>query len=243
MELTGIKCGRWTVLQRATDYIDAKGRKFPKWTCRCECGVVRDVMQQCLVSGNSKSCGCLQRESAKHIAYTHRKKYNAYIVMHDYIIMYTNKNVPFFIDFCDFGKVYKHCWHENDNGYIVTTISHKTVYLHRYILNPPADRCVDHIGGSETKHNCRRYNLRVVTYSQNGRNKIKQSNNSSGYPGVKWDCSGSKWVANVYVDGKEIPLGRFETKQEAINARMRGEDEYYGEYSLRFSRQQHEGGR
>lgn len=35
------------------------------WTCLCDCGATLDVPRQHLKSGNTRSCGCLQREEAK----------------------------------------------------------------------------------------------------------------------------------------------------------------------------------
>lgn len=52
--------GRWTILDPAIKKIN--GRQYV--LCKCECGAVRDVRLDGLRYGDSKSCGCLQRESA-----------------------------------------------------------------------------------------------------------------------------------------------------------------------------------
>lgn len=44
-----------------------------RWRCRCDCGNVRDVRAEDLKSGNSKSCGCIQREKARARFLTHGK--------------------------------------------------------------------------------------------------------------------------------------------------------------------------
>lgn len=59
-DLTGKTFGRWTVLSRAPN----RGTRTA-WTCKCECGVVRDVLSCHLKSGKSKSCGCLSREASE----------------------------------------------------------------------------------------------------------------------------------------------------------------------------------
>lgn len=46
--LTGKQFGEWTVLKYAGNY---------KWTCKCSCGVIRDVSRGNLISGDSTSCG------------------------------------------------------------------------------------------------------------------------------------------------------------------------------------------
>lgn len=42
-----------------------------RWRCRCDCGNIRDVRADDLKSGNSKSCGCIQREKARARFLTH----------------------------------------------------------------------------------------------------------------------------------------------------------------------------
>lgn len=38
------------------------------WTCRCECGVTREFRAGDVLSGSSRSCGCLRRETARATA-------------------------------------------------------------------------------------------------------------------------------------------------------------------------------
>lgn len=58
--MKGKKFYRWTVLESAPPI---KG--VPAWLCRCECGTQKVIRQSQLRCGQSKSCGCLQRETAK----------------------------------------------------------------------------------------------------------------------------------------------------------------------------------
>ena len=62
IDLTGQKIGRWTVLEKAP----SRNRKV-FWKCQCDCGTIREVKSQILLSGESKSCGCYQKERAKEI--------------------------------------------------------------------------------------------------------------------------------------------------------------------------------
>lgn len=43
---------------------DMRKRRFVVWKCRCDCGATAFVMRGALVSGNTKSYGCLLRETA-----------------------------------------------------------------------------------------------------------------------------------------------------------------------------------
>lgn len=58
--IVGEKYGRLTVIQRVV--IDKK----TMWVCRCECGnITKPIRKDSLVSGHTRSCGCLQKE---HVA-------------------------------------------------------------------------------------------------------------------------------------------------------------------------------
>lgn len=52
------KYTRWTILSEDKIYRDNK----VYLTCRCDCGVVREVIIKNLKSGISKSCGCMNKE-------------------------------------------------------------------------------------------------------------------------------------------------------------------------------------
>lgn len=66
-DLTGKNFGRWTVLGRGEDRINTAGYHKRTWICRCSCDkhTVKEVREDILKKGESKSCGCLQREKAK----------------------------------------------------------------------------------------------------------------------------------------------------------------------------------
>lgn len=113
-------------------------------------------------------------------------------------------------------------------GYIVITIQGKRYQSHRLVWlymtgNLPTDQ-IDHING--IKDDNRFCNLREVSNSENAKNSKHRINNTSGHVGVNFEYRGSKWTANIKVDGKKISLGRFDTKEEAIEARKLAEIEH-----------------
>lgn len=67
----GSKFGRWTVLERAEDYVNPKGFHFRKYFVLCECGTKKSVRESSLLSGESKSCGCYCKEIAGERNKTH----------------------------------------------------------------------------------------------------------------------------------------------------------------------------
>ena len=95
--------------------------------------------------------------------------------------------------------------------------------LHRWILDPPKGKYVDHIN-KDTLDN-RRKNLRVCSNSANLRNGKLRPNNKSGFTGVfqKKD----KWGARIRVNYKTIYLGYFDTFKEAVNCRKEAQTKYW----------------
>lgn|SRR5574344_168230 len=60
-DLTGMQFGRLTVLNR--DLNKPKGhQKKVYWICKCSCGNIVSVSSYCLMTKETHSCGCLQRE-------------------------------------------------------------------------------------------------------------------------------------------------------------------------------------
>lgn len=53
----GAKFGRWTVLRYSH-----KSSWKPMYACVCECGTEKFVAGYKLITGQSKSCGCLQKK-------------------------------------------------------------------------------------------------------------------------------------------------------------------------------------
>jgi len=60
-DLTGMKFGRLTVIERANN----NNQYRAQWLCVCECGNRRIIPSDCLLKGTSKSCGCLNNEIRK----------------------------------------------------------------------------------------------------------------------------------------------------------------------------------
>jgi len=83
---------------------------------------------------------------------------------------------------------------------------------------------VDHINHNKTDN--RWANLRPATHKINGQNQSMKVNNKSGFTGVCWDKTKSKWVSNITVKGKQKNLGVFDDLQDAINCRKEANIKY-----------------
>ena len=79
--------------------------------------------------------------------------------------------------------------------------------------------------------NNRKYNLRPATKQENARNHNKQKNNTSGFIGVCFYKNNNVWRAYITINKKNINLGEFINKEDAIRARLRAEKEYFGEFA------------
>ena len=229
VDLTGLVFGRLTVLERVDDYVSPNGHHNACWLCECSCinhtKIVVAGYQ--LKTGNTKSCGCLKRERIikQNIA---RKKYNDYEIQEDYVIMYTTKGEPFFVDLEDFWKVRTVLWHKDVQGYIVSSNGEK---IHRLIMDCPNGLEVDHVHGVQTRNDNRKYNLRVGTHGENQMNSPVYSSNTSGVTGVYKGKRGHGWYAVINRDGKSIYLGQCDTFEEAVQRRKKAEEKYFGEWS------------
>jgi len=54
--------------------------------------------------------------------------------------------------------------------------------------------------------------------------------NKSGHKGVRWNENRNKWTAHIGFKGKQISLGYFIKKEDAINARKEAEEKYHKPY-------------
>lgn len=133
------------------------------------------------------------------------------------------------IDTEDAEKVMRHKWHLSNSGYATTKIGNKTVFLHSLICKKPQGFDVDHI--NRNKLDNRSSNLRIATRSQNLHNKKARSNNKSGFTGVSFRKERNHWRSRIAVNGKELLIGSFSNKEDAIKSRIDAEKRYLGEFA------------
>ena len=98
-------------------------------------------------------------------------------------------------------------------------LSHRMAWLLSYGSIPNDE--IDHINQNTSDN--RLSNLRLVSGSENKKNKKRYKNNSSGIVGVRWYSKTSRWVASISIDGNQIHLGYFAEFSDAVNARKNAE--------------------
>ena len=169
---------------------------------------------------------------------SHGKKYNTYDLSGDFGIGYDSNGNKFFFDLEDYDLIKDICWYQDLRGYFVGHITgeNRQVRMHRLILgiHDIDDNLIvgDHIY-SDRKYDNRKQNLRITEQKHNTKNRVRPSNNTSGKTGVSWKKDINKWIAYIGVNNKHIYLGEYKDIQDAINARIKAEKKYFGEYRVK----------
>lgn len=101
-------------------------------------------------------------------------------------------------------------------------LAHRAVWAIAYGSWPNGQ--VDHINGNRSDNHLS--NLRDVMQSENQRNAMKRSDNTSGVCGVVWHKRVKKWQAQMRAKNKNIHLGYFTTIEEAATARAAASKEH-----------------
>lgn len=64
-DLTGLKFDRLTVVEMAPHKVYSSGKRYIQWRCRCDCGSETFVISTLLITGRTRSCGCLLLDMMK----------------------------------------------------------------------------------------------------------------------------------------------------------------------------------
>jgi hypothetical protein len=81
------------------------------------------------------------------------------------------------------------------------------IYLHRFLMNAPADLVVDHVNGNGL--DCTRTNMRLATHAQNVQNMRPHKHGVSGFKGI-WRRKSGRWQAEIRAEDRRIRLGTYD---------------------------------
>ena len=96
-DLTGKKFGKLTVIK----YYGSNKYKRALWLCKCDCGNIKVIVGNSLISGLTISCGCYNKESASKRFTKHKlSSCKLYKVWHGMKTRCYDKN---FIYYCNYG--------------------------------------------------------------------------------------------------------------------------------------------
>lgn len=104
-----------------------------------------------------------------------------------------------------------------------------SIYLHRFIMDAPADWRVDHINSDKLDN--RRANLRLVSSRQNQQNRQVAAHSTSGYKGVCWHKRFAKWHVRITVNGHRLHLGYHADLETAARLYDAAARHFFGEYA------------
>lgn len=118
------------------------------------------------------------------------------------------------------------------DGYAEARIDNKRYFLHRlawlYMTGEWPRHQIDHI--NRDKLDNRWANLREASGRQNGWNKPKMPNNTSGFKGVTFHKQTGKWQAQINYFGRNKYLGIFTKKNDAKQAYEAEAKSLHGEF-------------
>lgn len=224
-----------------TRYVAGRTKNRVKiWHCDCDCGREVDVPATSLSSGNTKSCGCLQKETIAKIGVNTRfqkgwsledglSPENKYDLNGEYVIGYTPKGDQFYFDLEDYDKIKDYLWYTKEDGYIICQQENKTIRMNRLVMDcTDPNKDVHH--KDHVVYNNRKYNLEICDHYQNMIATKTYSNNTSGRKGVYWDKSRNKWMVSITANKKTHHIGRYDNFEDAVKAREEAEKKYHKEY-------------
>lgn len=220
IDLTGMVFGRLTVVKRVGNYVSPSGGKRAQWLCKCSCGNEVIVIGRNLRKGLTQSCGCLQKEIfAKNTNNPPTHRSTGTRLHNEWRGMKARCYIPSCSNYEYYGaRGIKVCdeWKDNFEAFREWAINNG------YTDNLTIDR-ID-VDKDYSPQNCR-----WITFQKNcwNRDKKPRKTNTSGYPGVQWRKDTEKWRAVIQVNGKNINLGSFVEKSDAIKARKKAEENYW----------------
>lgn len=195
-DISGQRFGKLTAL-RPTGQRSRRGSMI--WQCQCDCGkeVCADLNQ--LLCGNKKSCGCLKSPPLKNYV---GQRFGRLTVT-----AYAGK------------KEGKHQWK------CICDCGKETVAEQISLQRGRVKSC-GCLQASIYKENLGLRDGTSVAMLKASKNGRLIKTNTSGYNGVYLDKRRGQWVAQITFKGKTKYLGAYPKKEEAVKARLRGEEIY-----------------
>ena len=130
------------------------------------------------------------------------------------IVLADSSHKCFIVDVSQLSKVLDYYWVvDKNNGYVKATIDGATIYLHRFLMDCPAGKVVNHINHQRNDNQLK--NLEIVTSIENARLRtIRSKTAKTGYTNITKIDSGYL----LQLSGKHI--GIYDTIIDALTAKI-----------------------
>lgn len=223
----GLKGKRFGRLSVISNPIAINGFRY--YDCICDCGNEKRARADNLICGDIQSCGCYSRDVKANNCSQQRIVNDYSIIGNTVIVTLASTDKHMICDLEDWERLKDHCWGLDSSGYAKTNFHKNDEKLeskkfHINVIGKKDGYYVDHINRDRLDN--RKCNLRHVTPRGNAINAKVGKNNTSGHVGVYKIPHSNKWRAYIYENGNNHYLGRFQTKREAIQARLDAEKKY-----------------
>lgn len=201
MDLIGKRIHELTVLERYR-----KNRRT-YYKVKCSCGKKFKTRRDSVVAGKTKSCGHLTRFKSKDLI---GGKFGRLKV----------------VEKLGINKEGRQMWKCKCNCGNTTTVDTSS------LLRGSTESCgclVKELALKNKKHLDKwlKKDIRENTSLNNISRKNPIKSNKSGVTGVYFDKSRGKWLAQIEFQGKRHYLGRFDKKDDAVEARKKAEEKYF----------------
>jgi len=183
------------------------------WLCRCDCGSFSKARATLLKCGDTRSCGCLHKETVSALFKTHGlRKHPLYNRWYHMITRCYNEG----------GWAYKHY-----GGRGITVCDRWRNSLENFMedMGPSFDPKLS-LDRIDNDGNYEPDNCRWATQSEQLRNK--RGFGTSKHLGVNYNKRAKKWQARLFMNEKSTHLGYFTTEQEAAQVVKAKRFEVYG---------------
>ena len=200
-----------------------RGRMY--FICKCDCGTVKNIRKDSVISGRAKSCGCLKKELVTErivkMSTTHgMRRTRFYRTWQNMKNRCLNEKVPEYKEYGGRGITICKKW-EKFEGFKEDMHSSYLKHVEKHGSNQTSIERIDNSKG---------YNLENCRWATNTEQNINQRirrDNTSGIKGVSWHEPNKKWRARISINRKTIFLGYFESKEEAGRVRKDAERKYF----------------